>query len=331
MIIAIDAMGGDNAPQEIVQGACEALSAFNNIEKMILVGDQAQLEKLVDLSLKDRIEIVHTAQVISMDEHPAQAYREKKEASITVASRLVKEGKADAVVSAGSTGAQLVAGLFEIGRIRGIKRPAIATPLPTLTGIKILTDAGANTEVTVKNLEQFALMGYTFAKILKGNKIDLQVALVNNGTEETKGTTLTQEAYTALRNNRKIPFYGNIEGNALLTTPVDVLVCDGFTGNVVLKTFEGSVKGIFTLLKNEMMSSLRYKLGAVLLKPCLKDIMKTYNPKTVGGSPLLGLNGVSIVCHGNSDHTAFFNGIKLAVECVEYHLVEEIKNSIVEE
>lgn len=330
MIIAIDAMGGDNAPKEIVAGACDALRGNAAIEKMILVGDQGKIESLIDQDVKNRIEIVHTDEVIEMEEHPAQAYRQKKNASICVASRLVKEGRADAVVSAGSTGAQLVTGLFEIGRLRGVKRPAIATTLPTLTGIKVLVDAGANTEVNVKNLEQFALMGYYFAKTLKKDKKDIQVALVNNGTEETKGTPLTQEAYQALSNHPKIPFVGNIEGNSILTSDVDVLVCDGFTGNIVLKTCEGAAKGLFKALKETINTSTRYKLGALLLKPGLMEIMGKYNSKAIGGSPLLGLNGLSIVCHGNSDREAFANGIKLAAQCVNNHLIDEIKESISE-
>lgn len=331
MKIAIDAMGGDNAPEEIVAGACDALKHNPIIEKMIFVGDEAKVSALIEPSLKERIEIVHSDDVIGMDEHPAQAYRQKKNASICVASRLVKEGRADAVVSAGSTGAQLVTGLFEIGRLRGIKRPAIAATLPTLTGMKVLVDAGANTEVNVKNLEQFALMGYYFAKALKKEKKDIKVALVNNGSEETKGTPLTQEAYQALKNHPDIPFYGNIEGNGVLTTDVDVLVCDGFTGNVVLKTCEGAAKGLFKALKDTINTSTRYKLGALLLKPGLKAIMSKYDAKAVGGSPLLGLNGISIVCHGNSDRVAFANGIRLAVQCVENDLVGQIKQSISEE
>ncbi|MEE0511956.1 MAG: phosphate acyltransferase PlsX [Peptococcaceae bacterium] len=331
MIISVDAMGGDNAPREIVAGACHALKTIPSIEKIILVGDQEKINAFIDDSVKKKIEIVHTSEIIEMDEHPAQAYRQKKKASICVASRLVKEGRADAVVSAGSTGAQLVTGLFEIGRLRGIKRPAIATTLPTLTGTKILVDAGANTEVTVKNLEQFALMGYYFAKALKKEKKDIQVALINNGTEYTKGTPLTQEAYQVLKNNPKIPFYGNIEGNNILTSPVDVLVCDGFTGNIVLKTCEGAAKGLFKALVDTINTSIRFKLGALLLKPGLKNIMGKYNSKAIGGSPLLGLNGISIVCHGNSDKEAFSNGIKLAVQCVDNDLVNQIKQSIVEE
>lgn len=330
MIIAIDAMGGDHAPEEMVAGACEALKSEPEIQKIILVGDEKKIESLLEPSLKDRIELVHTDEVIAMDEHPAQAYRQKKNASITIASRLVKEGKADAVVSAGSTGAQLVAGLFEIGRIRGVKRPAIAAPLPTPTGVKVLVDAGANTDVNVKNIEQFALMGFYFAQALKKDKNDIKVALVNNGSEETKGNALTQEAYQVLKNHPLIPFVGNIEGNGVLTEDVDVLVCDGFTGNIVLKTCEGAAKGLFKVLKETINTSTRFKLGALLLKPGLKAIMEKYDSKAVGGSPLLGLAGLSVVCHGNSDRVAFANGVRLAAQCVKVGMVDQIKSSITE-
>lgn len=330
MIIAVDAMGGDHAPQEIVAGACDALKKEKNIDRIILVGDEMQITNLIDPSVREQIDIVHTDEVIAMDEHPAQAYRQKKNASICVASHLVKEGKADAVISAGSTGAQLVTGLFEIGRLRGVKRPAIAATLPTLTGIKVLVDAGANTDVNVTNLEQFALMGYYFAKSLKKNKSTLKVALVNNGSEETKGNALTQEAYQVLKSNPILPFVGNIEGTGILTEDVDVLVCDGFTGNIVLKTCEGAAKGLFTILKDTIKSSTRFKLGALFLKPGLKDIMEKYDSKAVGGSPLLGLKGLSVVCHGSSDRTAFANGIHLTVQCVQDGLVEQIKSSITE-
>ena len=331
MRLAIDAMGGDNAPTAIVEGSCEALKKNASIEKLFLVGDQKQIEPLLPQELRNRIEIIHTNEVIEMNEHPAQAYRKKKNASISVASRLVKDGRADAIISAGSTGAQLVTGLFEIGRIRGIKRPAIAVPLPTLTGVKVLVDAGANTEVDLTNIEQFAIMGSFFASVLRKDKNNIQVALINNGSEETKGNRLTQDAFQVLKNNKEINFYGNIEGSEVLTSDVDVLVCDGFTGNIVLKTCEGAVGAMFNAMKDLINESFRYKMGALLLKPGLKQLKETYNPKTVGGSPLLGIDGVSIVCHGNSDAVAFENGIKIAVDCIENKLVEKIKKCITEE
>lgn len=331
MIISVDAMGGDFAPKETVMGACKALRNSSNIEKMYLVGDKSQIESLIDEDLKDRIEIIHTDTIIGMDEHPAQAYRSKRNASICIASRLVKEGRADAVVSAGSTGAQLVAGLFEIGRIKGIKRPAIAVQLPSVTGPKILIDAGANTDVDSLNLLQFAIMGKSFAEVLLNKSNNVKVGLLNNGSEETKGNTLTQESFSLLKNNTNIDFYGNIEGNEVLTAPIDVIVCDGFTGNILLKTMEGMGKTIFSTLKEEINSSLMYKIGALLLKPCLINFKKNFDSKEVGGSPLLGLNGASIVCHGNSDARAFANGIRMAENCVKTNLVEKIKHNIMED
>lgn len=331
MIISVDAMGGDFAPKEMVEGACIALQRSNNIEKMYLVGNKNSIEPFIDSRLSNKINIIHTEEIIEMNEHPAQAYRSKKNASICVASRLVKEKKADAVVSAGSTGAQLVAGLFEIGRIKGIKRPAIAVQLPSLTGPKVLIDAGANTEVDSINLQQFAIMGDSFAQILLSRKDNIKVALLNNGSEESKGNKITQEAFSLLKNNTKIDFYGNIEGNEVLTTPIDVIVCDGFTGNILLKTMEGMGKTIFSTLKSEINASLVYKLGALLIKPCFKNLVKQFDSKEIGGSPLLGLNGISIVCHGNSDAYAFANGIKIAEHCVEMNLVDNIRKNMMED
>lgn len=330
MIIAVDASGGDHAPEATVAGTCEAIRTEKDIEKVFLVGDETKLSKLIDQDVQQRIEIVHTTSVIGMEEHPANAYRAKKDASIVVASRLVKEGKADAVVSCGSTGAQLVSGLFEIGRIRGIKRPAIAVQIPSLTGPKVLIDSGANTEVTPEILFQFALMGDAFARIIKPGQDKYRVALANNGSEETKGTKLLQETYQLLKNDPQIDFYGNLEGNGILSENVDVLVCDGFTGNIILKTMEGMGKAMFTLLKEAAYSSTRSKIGGALLKPSLSGIKKMFDAREVGGSPLLGVKGVSIVCHGNSDAYAFANGIRMAENCVKNHLVDDINKKILE-
>lgn len=330
MIIAVDAAGGDHAPEAIVKGTCDALKTERDIEKILLVGDESEISSFIDAEVRERIEIVHTKNVIEMDEHPANAYRSKKDASVVLASRLVKEGKADAIVSAGSTGAQLVSGLFEIGRIRGIKRPAIAVLLPSLTGPKVLIDSGANTEVTPDILLQFALMGDAFARIVKPGKQEHRVALVNNGSEETKGTKLLQETYQLLADTPQIHFSGNIEGNGILSEDVDVIVCDGFTGNVILKTMEGMGKALFTMLKKEAHASTRNKIGGYLLKPGLTGIKRMFDSREVGGSPLLGLQGVSIVCHGNSDRVAFANGIRMAENCVKNHLIAEINQRIKE-
>lgn len=331
MKIAIDAMGGDYAPQEIIKGTCDALREFNEIEQIFLVGDENAITPLIEDDVREKIEIIHTTEIIGMDEHPAQAYRSKKNASISIASRLVKEEKADAVVSAGSTGAQLVTGLFEIGRIKNIKRPAIAVQLPSLNEPKVLIDSGANTEVTVENLHQFALMGQVLASVLNPNKKNISVGLINNGSEESKGGSLQQEAYQILKNDSKLNFHGNIEGNEIMSTNVDVFVCDGFTGNIILKTMEGMGKAFFSILKKSILSSFRYKLGALFLKPAFAQIAKDFDAKEVGGSPLVGIKGVSIVCHGNSNAYAFSNGIKMAINCVNNNLVDKITKIVSEE
>jgi len=323
--VALDAMGGDHAPEEIVKGAIEALS-FPYIEKIFLVGDEEKLRKIDGID-NEKFEIVHASQVIEMDDHPAQAYRRKKDASITVATKMVKDGLADAVVSAGSTGAQMVAGIFTLGRIKGISRPAIGTIVPTGSGPRFITDVGANTKVDVENLVQFAQMGSIYMERVR--KVENpKVGLINNGAEETKGSELTQNAYQALKGLDNINFIGNIEGRDIPQGVADVMVCDGFTGNVVLKTMEGLAKTIMQMLKAELMSSARGKIGAVLLKPSLSNLKKMMDYAQYGGAPLLGVDGVSIVCHGSSNAEAIKNGIRVAYECVENCFVDEIKSAM---
>lgn len=331
MIISLDAMGGDHAPKEIVYGAMDALRKNPSIDKIILVGDQAQIRPHLDAAKGEldptRYEVRHTDQVIGMDEHPAGAYRQKRDASIALATRLVKTGEADAIVSAGSTGAQMVAALFELGRIKGIKRPAIAVLLPTLQGFSLLVDAGANTEVDEKNLLQFAMMGNIYMKLFKKDPHP-KVALINNGSEEAKGSALTQKAYALFKTQEIFHFIGHIEGRDITAGTADVMVTDGFTGNVILKTLEGFGKHIFTLLKKEVEGSLRYQLGGALLKPALYDLKDRLDAKKVGGAPLLGVQGVDIICHGNSDRDAIYYGIEAAVDCVKSGLVPTIEQTL---
>ena len=322
MKIALDAMGGDHAPEEIVKGAYQAAEEFAFVDKIFLVGNQEILSKFTQSKHK-KIEIVHASEVIEMAEHPANAYRKKKDASITVATAMVKQGEADAVVSAGSTGAQLVAAIFGLGRIKGIKRPAIGSIVPTLKGGKLLVDAGANTNVDVDNLLQFAQMGSIYMECMM-NISAPAVGLINNGSEETKGTDLTQAAYQALKQAEGINFYGNIEGRDVPQGVCDVMVCDGFTGNVILKTMEGMGKAIVTMLKEEMLASTRNKLGAALAKPAFSNLKKRMDYADYGGAPLLGVQGVSIVCHGSSNARAVANGIKAACVGVESGFVQRI-------
>ena len=329
MKIALDAMGGDHAPQEIVLGGLQALEQYDCLEKIYLVGQRDKIEAVLaqhNGADRSRIEIVEASEVIEMADHPATTYRRKKDASITVATRLVKEGTADAVVSAGSTGGQMVAALFGLGRIKGVSRPAIGCMIPSLTGGKLLVDAGANTNVDVENLAQFAQMGSIYMQTVMGLDAP-KVGLINNGAEETKGSELTQAAYQQLKALPDIHFIGNIEGRDVPAGVADVMTCDGFTGNVVLKTMEGMGKVILTMLEEEVTASLRCKAGALLMKPALRSLKHKMDYAEYGGAPLLGVNGVSIVCHGSSKAKAITKAIEVACHCCESHFVEKIKGN----
>ena len=329
MKIALDAMGGDYAPQEIVLGGLQALQQYDYIEKLYLVGQIDKIEAVLaeqSNGNRSKIELVEATEIIEMEDHPANAYRRKKDASITVATRLVKEGKADAVVSAGSTGGQMVAALFGLGRIKGVKRPAIGCMIPTMTGGKLLVDAGANTNVDVENLVQFAQMGSIYMNCVGGIDVP-KVGLINNGTEETKGSELTQAAYRQLKEIKTINFIGNIEGRDVPAGAADVMTCDGFTGNVVLKTMEGMAKVIMSMLETEVRASMRCTVGAGLMKPALRGLKRKMDYAEYGGAPLLGVDGVSVVCHGSSKAKAIFKAIDVAYHCCESNFVEKIKGN----
>lgn len=329
MKIALDAMGGDHAPQEIVLGGLAALQQYDFLEKLYLVGQRDKIEAvLAEQSHVDRtkLEIVEASEVIEMADHPANTYRKKKDASITVATRLVKEGTADAVVSAGSTGGQMVAALFGLGRVKGVSRPAIGCMIPTLTGGRLLVDAGANTNVDEKNLVQFAQMGSIYMQQVVGIPTP-KVGLINNGSEETKGSELTQAVYQQLKAQPTLNFIGNIEGRDVPAGTADVMVCDGFTGNVILKTMEGLAKAIMTMLEQEVMASVRCKAGALLMKPALRGLKHKMDYAEYGGAPLLGVNGVSVVCHGSSKAKAITKAIEVACHCCESNFVEKIKGA----
>ncbi|MFZ5943784.1 MAG: phosphate acyltransferase PlsX [Bacillota bacterium] len=326
MRVALDAMGGDYAPGEIITGAQQALDLYPQLTKIILVGQLDIIEKLLPDN-KNKIEIVNASEVIGMDEHPGSAYRKKKDASITVATKLVKNGEADAVVSAGSTGAQMVAGLFGLGRISGIDRPAICTVLPTLSGGKLLLDVGANADCKVHNLVQFAKMGSIYAEKVLNIK-NPKVALVNIGSEEGKGNELVIKAYAQLAADTSINFMGNIEGRDIPLGSADVMVCDGFVGNIVLKVIEGMASSFSTLLKEEIDKHLLAKLGAGLMLPSLKGLKNRMDYSEYGGAPLLGVDGISIICHGSSKAKAIHNAIRVAWESHSQGFIEEIKRNI---
>lgn len=324
MKIAIDAMGGDFAPQEIIEGVLQAAGAYPETE-LILVG---QLDRIRPLLTKPfpNITLIEAREVVEMDEHPASAIRKKKDASIVVATRLVKEGKADAVVSAGSTGAQMAAALLGLGRIKGIERPAIATVLPTLEGGKLMLDVGANPDASAHNLLQYALMGNIYAeRILRMPQP--RIGLLNIGSEEGKGNELTQSAYGLLK-NAPLNFIGNVEGRDVPYGRADVVVCDGFVGNVFLKAAEGLASVLFKLIREKITATPVRKIGALAVKPGLKEIAKMMDADEYGGAPLLGVNGISIICHGSSKAKAILNAIRIAQDCVQEDFIGNIREEL---
>ncbi|MGI5825343.1 MAG: phosphate acyltransferase PlsX, partial [Bacillota bacterium] len=301
--IAIDAMGGDNAPQALVDGAVVAAEAHKDLE-LILVGLPGKIPN--EKNLPDNIFVMECGSVMAMDES-VKNIRRKQDSSIWIATKLVKDGEADAVISCGSTGAQMSAALLLLKRIPGIVRPAISLTFPNIKGGSILLDAGANIEVTPEQYQQFGIMGSVAAEILLGRE-QPKVALLANGTEEHKGTEDLRLAYALLKDT-DINFTGFMEARTIMDGDVDVIVTDGFTGNVVIKEAEGISKTLMSILKQELMSSLKTKMGAVLAKDAFKNLKSILDYKRVGGAPLLGVQGVSIVCHGSSDARAVSNAV----------------------
>ena len=323
MRIALDVMGGDHAPAEVLAGAKQALSGSGELS-LALVGDrEAILGHWPEALDEPRVRVVHCAEVIGMGENPAMAYRRKKDASITVASRLVKNGEAEAVVSAGSTGAQLVAALFEIGRIPGVTRPATAVLVPTLKGPRVLLDTGANVDSTPEIIRQFAWLGKIYCEISLGIP-EPKVYLLSNGSEKEKGDGLTIAAHALLEAERGLGFAGNIEGRDLLSGYADVIVTDGFAGNVALKTMEGTALTLFSMMKDAFTADVRSKLGAFLLLPALRGLRAALDYEEVGGAPLLGIAGLSIVCHGSSKAKAIKAAILKASGWIESGLMEKL-------
>jgi glycerol-3-phosphate acyltransferase PlsX len=306
--IAVDAMGGDRGPAEIVAGALEARS--DTIEP-ILFGD-AGIET-------HGLELRETNGVIGMDEKPAEAVRAKPESSLVASVRAVAEGTADAVVSAGNTGAMLAAGLIELRRIPGVMRPAIAVPLPAKRGPSVLIDAGANSDARAEHLLQFATMGAVFAEEILGIA-NPEVRLLSIGEEREKGNQLTLEAHELLAAS-DLNFKGNAEGRDILEGAADVLVTDGFTGNVALKTVEGTILTLLAALREEITATAGGKLGGLLIRPAAKRLRRRLDPDAHGGAYLLGLRGLAVIAHGNSSRTAIANAIRLAARGVEHDVV----------
>lgn len=325
MRIAIDAMGGDHAPEVNVLGALRAAEEWKDVQ-LILVGDAAQIDPFLS-SPPSNLQVVHADEVIAADDEPVKAVRRKKNASMVVAGRMVREKQADAMISAGNTGALMAAGLLVIGRIEGIERPGLAPILPTLDGNGVLAlDLGANMDALPEHLLQYGIMGSIYRQRVHG--IDRpRVGLLNVGTEETKGNELTKAAY-GLLSNGPINFVGNVEARDLMQGNCDVLVCDGFVGNILLKTMEGTASGILSALKTEFTKSLWSKLAAAVLKPGLSAFKKKLDYTEYGGAPLLGIDGVLIKSHGSSDANAIKNAVRQARTALQNELVPSISTEI---
>lgn len=328
MKIAIDAMGGDYAPYEPIKGAVMALDLLKDLQ-IILVGKRKILEQ--ELSKyrydKNRIEIIEAEEVIGMDEEPVIAVRSKKNASMNIALDLVKNGEAVASVSAGNTGALIAASQLKLRRIKGVLRPAIATVFPTKKGQMITLDMGANADCKPEFLNQFAVMGSLYAKMLW--KIEKpKVGLLNIGTEDGKGNEITRESNVLLKQNKKINYIGNIESRDMMEGELDVVVTDGFTGNMVLKTAEGTIKFITDFLKCEIEKSILSKIGAFLMKPIFKKLKQKMDSSEYGGAIFLGLSAISIKAHGNSDAVAIKNAIREAYEFAKRDFIEELRKVI---
>jgi glycerol-3-phosphate acyltransferase PlsX len=323
--IAIDAFGGDNAPEEIVAGAIRASQELD--AEIILVGDRPAIEQcLKKHGYSDKLEIVDAEGVIEMHEEPLVGIRRKPKASINVAMNLVKEGRADAVVSAGHSGAAMAAALLRLGRIRGIDRPAIGAVFPTLLGKPVIVlDVGANVDSKPRYLEQFALMGTIYSKYVLGTA-EPKVGLLNIGEEPSKGDDLALKTHELLTQNSTIPFIGNAEGRDVLSGEFDVIVCDGFVGNVLLKFAEAVGEIMLQILKEELPRGIRGKIGATILKPNLKRIKQRIDHAEHGGALLFGVNGVCIISHGSSQAPSIFSAIRLAKEAIDNQVLDRIQS-----
>ena len=326
--VAVDAMGGDNAPGEIVKGAVDAVNERNNL-KVFLVGKSQKIhEELSKYQYKsDQVEVINAEEEISCDESPVEAIRKKKDSSMVVALKMVKDKTADAFVSAGSTGAILVGGQMIVGRIKGIERAPLAPLIPTAKGPALLIDCGANVDARASHLVQFAQMGSIYMKHVVGVD-NPKVAIVNIGAEEEKGNQLVKETYPLLKECKDINFTGSIEARDIPKGDADVIVCEAFVGNVILKLYEGLAGTLLSKVKQGLMSTLRSKIGALLIKPALKKTMKEFNTDDHGGAPLLGLRGLVVKTHGSSNAKDVKMGILQCVQFTEEQINEKIKENL---
>ncbi len=322
MKIAVDAMGGDYAPRNVVAGAVDALCSYGKIQKLFLVGDTARIQVKPD----SRLEIVHASEVIEMDDPPVQSVRRKKDSSMARAIDLVKQGEADAVVSAGNTGALLTAAHLKLRTLEGVDRPGLACLIPAPENVFVLMDAGANLEPHASNLVQYAIMGSRYSQQILGYAKP-RVALFSIGTEKMKGNELTLEAYQLLKQT-DLNFVGNIDGHDLFANCADVIITDAFVGNAVLKAAESTVRVVSRWLKDEITKNPLRKVGGLLAKGAFAALKEKIDPDTYGGAVLLGINGVCIKAHGASSPKAIRNAIRVATEFVEGHFNEHIVEDI---
>ncbi len=324
--IILDVMGGDYSPREQVLGAMRAASEGDFT--VTLVGDSELINKELEGYEKDNIKVIHADSVITNDEEPALAVRRKKDSSVVIAAKEVSEGRGDALVSCGSTGAVLSAGILIIGRVKGVLRPALAPVIPTRKEPVLLLDCGANADCKPENLVQFAKMGSIYMKdVLKRD--NPRVCLANIGAEEHKGNSLMKESYGLLKES-SVNFIGNIEGRDMLNGDCDVVVADGFTGNIILKLTEGVTSHMVSMIKNMLMSSIKTKLAAVMIKNNLKEFKKSMDYEEYGGALLLGVKAPVIKCHGASKEKSVYYGIMQAAKCIESGMVETISKSIID-
>jgi len=326
--VAVDAMGGDNAPLEIVKGAIEAVNENSHV-KVFLTGQEDKINsELAKYTYnKEQVEVVPASEIIEMAEPPVMAIRKKKDSSLVKALNLVREGTCDAYVSAGSTGATLVGGQVIVGRIKGVERPPLAPLIPTAEGCALLVDCGANVDARPSHLVQFAKMGSVYMESVMGAKSP-RVAIVNIGAEEEKGNALVKETFPLLKNCPDIHFVGSIEARDIPAGKADVIVCEAFVGNVILKMYEGVGGILIKKVKEGMMTSLRSKIGALLVKPALKNTLKAFDLEQYGGAPMLGLNGLVVKTHGSSKAVEIKNSVLQCITFTEQNINQKIKEKI---
>ncbi|APH07061.1 phosphate acyltransferase PlsX [Bacillus weihaiensis] len=324
MKLAIDAMGGDHAPQSVVEGVMKAVSAFSDLE-ITLIGNEEKIRQY--LTDSTRITVIHTDEVIEGTDEPVRAVRRKKNASMVLMANEVKEGRADGCISAGNTGALMTAGLFIVGRIEGIERPALSPTLPTLNGDGFLfLDVGANVDAKPEHLLQYAIMGSVYVEQVRGVK-NPRVGLLNIGTEDKKGNELTRQTFEFLKAT-KLNFVGNVESRDLMNGVADVVVTDGFTGNIALKTIEGTALSVFSMLKTALTSNFTSKIAAGVLKPQLKGIKQQMDYSEYGGAALFGLKAPVVKAHGSSDANAIYNSIRQTRDMVKNQVAQTIHTSL---